>query len=57
MQVTAETFLCVACERVLPADELAFDTDPEHYLGVCTECDKARQEAEAMPAWIGREVA
>ena len=57
MQGTAETFMCVACDRQLDADKLAFDTDPEHYLGFCTACDEALQEAEALPAWMGREVA
>ena len=57
MQVNAETFVCVECERALPADKLAFDTDPEHYLGVCTACDEALQEAEALPVWMSREVA
>ena len=57
MQLTAETFVCVECSQRLDADELAFDTDPEHRLGVCLECDKALQEAEAMPPWMGREVA
>ena len=57
MQGTAETFVCVECEGRLDASKLAFDTDPEHYLGVCTECDAALQEAEALPAWMGREVA
>jgi hypothetical protein len=57
MQGTAETFVCVECEQVLPADKLAFDTDPEHYMGVCTERDEALQAAEALPAWLGREVA
>ncbi len=57
MQGIAETFVCVACEQVLPADKLAFDTDPEHCLGVCTACDEALQAAEALPAWLGREVA
>jgi hypothetical protein len=57
MQGTAETFVCVVCEQVLPADKLAFDTDPEHCLGVCTACDEALQAAEALPAWMGREVA
>jgi hypothetical protein len=57
MQLSAETFVCVACEQALPADKLAFDTDPEHYLGVCTGCDEALQEADSLPAWMGREVA
>jgi NAD-dependent SIR2 family protein deacetylase len=57
MQGTAETFVCVECEQVLPADKLAFDTDPDHYLGVCTACDEALQAAEALPAWMSREVA
>jgi hypothetical protein len=57
MQGTAETFVCVECDRALPADKLAFDTDPEHRLGVCTTCDEAIQTAEALPAWMSREVA
>jgi hypothetical protein len=57
MQGTAETFLCVECEQVLPAGKLALDTDPEHRLGVCTACDETLQAAEALPAWLGREVA
>jgi len=57
MQFTGETFVCVECEQVLAADKLAFDTDPEHRLGVCTECDEALQAAEALPAWLSREVA
>jgi NAD-dependent SIR2 family protein deacetylase len=57
MQGTAETFLCVQCGETLPADKLAFDTDPEHRLGVCTGCDEAIQAAEALPAWMSREVA
>ena len=57
MQGTAETFVCVSCEQVLAADKLAFDTDPEHRLGVCLGCDEALQGAESLPAWMGREVA
>jgi hypothetical protein len=59
MQASAETFICVQCDRRLDADMLAFDTDtdPEHYLGVCTKCAEALQAAEALPAWAGREVA
>jgi hypothetical protein len=57
MQVTAEFFVCVECERKLAADKIAFDTDPEHYLGVCDDCDAKLQAAEALPAWVGREVA
>jgi len=52
-----ETFVCVECERALPADKLAFDTDPEHSLGVCATCDEELQAAEALPAWTAREVA
>ncbi len=52
-----ETFVCVECSQALPAEKLAFDTDPEHYLGVCTACDEALQSAEALPAWLSREVA
>ena len=57
MQVNADTFVCVLCEAALPADKLAFDTDPEHRLGVCLACDEALQEAESLPAWMSREVA
>jgi hypothetical protein len=57
MQGTAETFFCVVCDRRLSGEELAFDTDPEHYLGVCLGCEPDRQEAEERPALIGREVA
>jgi hypothetical protein len=57
MQGTTETFVCVECEQVLPADKLAFDTDPEHRLGVCTGCDDALQTAETLRAWMSREVA
>ena len=57
MQVTSETFVCVVCDATLPAEKLAFDTDPEHYLGVCTACDDALQQAEALPAWMSRDVA
>ena len=57
MQGTAETFVCVECEQALPADQLAFDTDPEHRMGVCTDCDEALQEADALPAWMSRHVA
>ena len=57
MQGTAETFVCVECERQLDASKLAFDTDPEHYLGVCTECDEVLQETQGLPDWMGREVA
>ena len=56
--VTVESFVCVACDRLLPADRLAFDTDPEHYLGVCSECEPEVIEAQERPApWIAREVA
>jgi hypothetical protein len=51
--VMTETFVCVACDRQLDAEELAFDTDPEHRLGVCIGCDQALQEAEALPGWAG----
>ena len=57
MQGTAETFVCVECEQALPAGKLAFDTDPEQCLGVCVKCDARLQEAEALPIWMGREVA
>jgi hypothetical protein len=57
MQLTAETFVCVECEEQFDASKLAFDTDPEHYLGVCLACDEALQEAETLPAWMSREVA
>ena len=57
MQPTAETFVCVECSQRLDADKLAFDTDPEHYLGVCLACDQELREAEALPPWMGREVA
>ena len=52
-----ETFVCVECSKQLDGDKLAFDTDPEHRLGVCTVCDEAIQAADALPAWMGREVA
>ena len=57
MQVTAETFVCVECDEAPPADKLAFDTDPEHGLGVCLACDEVLQQAEELPAWLSREVA
>ena len=57
MQGTAETFVCVECDRRLPAEQLAFDTDPEHRLGACTGCEPALTESLARPAWTGREVA
>ena len=54
---TTDSFVCVECDRTLPADRLAFDTDPEHYLGVCTECESTVIKAQQPPAWAGREVA
>ena len=57
MQGTAETFVCVEWDRQLDADKLAFDTDTEHRLGVCTGCDEALQAADELPAWMSREVA
>jgi hypothetical protein len=57
MQGTAETFVCVECDRLLDADKLAFDTDPEHCLGICTDCEPAVTVARMLPAWAGREVA
>ena len=57
MQVTAETFVCVECEQQLGADKLAFDTDPEHRMGVCTDCESTVTVAQMLPAWAGREVA
>ena len=57
MQGPAETFVCVECDRKLDADKLAFDTDPEHYLGVCTDCEPMVTVAQVLPAWAGREVA
>ncbi len=55
---TAESFICVSCDRWLPADRIAFDTDPEHYLGVCITCEADVIEAQERPApWVGREVA
>jgi len=55
MQGTAETFICVHCDRTLDAGKLAFDTDPEHRLGVCTDCEPTVTVAHAMPGWAGRE--
>ena len=57
MQATAETFVCVECDRLLDAAKLAFDTDPEHRLGVCTHCESTVMVAQTLPAWAGREVA
>ena len=57
MQGTADTFICVECDRQRGADTLAFDTDPEHRLGVCTDCEPSVAAAQVMPAWMGREVA
>ena len=54
---TTDSFVCVECDRVLPAVRLAFDTDPEHYLGVYIECEPAVIGARQRPAWAGREVA
>ena len=51
-------FVCVICDRRLPTARLAFDTDTEHYLGICVECEPEVAEANDMPpAWVGREVA
>jgi hypothetical protein len=57
MPSTAETFICVECERKLDADKLAFDTDSEHRLGVCADCEPDVTVAQVLPAWVGREVA
>jgi len=53
-----ESFVCVECQRSLPADKLAFETDAKRGEGVCLTCDAEFAEAMDMPArWIGREVA
>ncbi len=57
MQGTAEKFVCVECDRQLDADKIAFDTNPQHYLGVCTDCEPAVTVAQVLPVWAGREVA
>ena len=58
MQGTAESFICVACDKLLPADRIALDTDPEHFLGVCVECEPEVSEARERPApEFAREVA
>jgi hypothetical protein len=50
---TVESFVCVSCDRLLPAERIAFDTDPEHYLGVCCECEAEFVEAQERPAPFG----
>ncbi len=57
MQITTDLFVCVECERRLSTEKLAYDTSPEHLLGVCDECDRKLEEERARPAWSGREVA
>lgn len=57
MQGTVETFICVECEQQLNADKLAFDTDSEHRLGVCIDCEPAVTVAQALPVFAAREVA
>jgi hypothetical protein len=36
---TVESFVCVECQRSLPADKLAFETDATRGEGVCLTCD------------------
>jgi hypothetical protein len=36
---TVESFVCVECQRSLPADKLAFETDAKRGEGVCLTCD------------------
>jgi hypothetical protein len=55
---TVESFVCVECQRSLPADKLAFETDAKRGEGVCLTCDAEFAGAMDMPArWVGREVA
>ena len=57
VEAQSDGFVCVICDRSLGADRLAFDTDPEHYLGVCVDCEPEVIEAREQPTWVGREVA
>jgi DNA-directed RNA polymerase subunit RPC12/RpoP len=52
-----DLYVCVECERSIPWAELAYDSDPEHRLGVCDDCARKLEEEKARPAWTGREVA
>jgi hypothetical protein len=36
---TVESFVCIECQRSLPADKLAFETDAKRGEGVCLTCD------------------
>jgi hypothetical protein len=48
-----ESFVCVECQRSLPADKLAFETDAKRGEGVCLTCDTEFTEAQERPAPFG----
>jgi hypothetical protein len=50
---TVESFACVECQRSLPADKLAFETDAKRGEGVCLTCDAEFAEAQEQPAPFG----
>ena len=47
---TVESFVCVECQRSLPADKLAFETDAKRGEGVCLTCD-AEQYTGGGDVW------
>ena len=47
---TVESFVCVECQRSLPADKLAFETDAKRGEGVCLTCD-AEQHTGGGDVW------
>jgi hypothetical protein len=47
---TVESFVCVECQRSLPADGLAFETDAKRGEGVCLTCD-AEQYTGGGDVW------
>ena len=47
---SAESFVCVECQRSLPADKLAFETDAKRGEGVCLICD-AEQYTGGGDVW------
>jgi hypothetical protein len=50
---SVESFVCVECQRSLPADRLAFETDARRGEGVCLTCDAEFAEAQDRPAPFG----
>ncbi len=48
-----ESFVCVECQRSLPADKLAFETDAKRGEGVCLTCDAGYAMADEPEQYTG----